>query len=70
MGPMLRELYQYPEKGFLGDRFFLYRRGPALVQYSHSFEDLERFAHNPNDPAVSSPDEASLFSIPDRRYKS
>jgi hypothetical protein len=70
MGPMLRELYQYPEKGFLWDRFFLYRRGPALVQYLHSFEDLERFAHNPNDPAVSSPDEASLFSIPDRRYKS
>ena len=66
---MLRELYQYPEKGFLGDRFFLYRRGPALVQYSHSFEDLERFAPN-NDPAVSSPNEASLFSIPDRRYKS
>ena len=66
---MLRELYQHPEKGFLGDRFFLYRRGPTLVQYSRSFEDLERFARNPNDPAVPSPDEARLFSIPDRRYK-
>lgn len=24
MGPMLRELYQHPEKGFLGAEFFLY----------------------------------------------
>jgi hypothetical protein len=56
-------------EGVFGDKFFLYRRGPALVQYSRSFEDLEGFARNQNDPAVSSPDEASLFSIPDRRYK-
>ena len=28
MGPMLRELYQHPEKGFLGGEFFLYWRGP------------------------------------------
>jgi Domain of unknown function (DUF4188) len=47
MGPMLRELYQHPEKGFLGGEFFLYWRGPALVQYWRSFEDLERFARNP-----------------------
>jgi hypothetical protein len=56
MGSMLRELYQHPEKGFLGDKFFLYRRGPVRVQYSRSFEDLESFAHNPNEPAVPSPE--------------
>jgi Domain of unknown function (DUF4188) len=50
MGPMLRELYQHPEKGFLGAEFFLYWRGPALLQYWRSFDDLERFARDPNDP--------------------
>jgi hypothetical protein len=50
MGPMLRELYKHPEKGFLGGEFFFYGRGPALVQYWRSFEDLERFARNPEDP--------------------
>ncbi|MDP9485985.1 MAG: DUF4188 domain-containing protein [Actinomycetota bacterium] len=50
MGPMLKELYQYPEKGFLGAEFFFYWRGPALVQYWRSFEDLERFARKPDDP--------------------
>ncbi len=50
MGPMLKELYQHPEKGFLGAEFFLYRRGPAILQYWRSFDDLERFARNPDDP--------------------
>ncbi len=50
MGPMLKELYQHSEKGFLGAEFFLYRWGPAIVQYWRSFEDLERFARNPDDP--------------------
>ncbi len=50
MGPMLKELYRHPEKGFLGGEVFLYWRGPALVQYWRSFEDLERFARNPDDP--------------------
>ena len=50
MGPMLKELYLHPEKGFLGGEFFVYWRGPALVQYWRSFEDLERFARNPDDP--------------------
>jgi hypothetical protein len=50
MGPMLRELYKHPEKGFLGADFFLHLRGPMLVQYWRSFEDLERFAKNPDDP--------------------
>jgi hypothetical protein len=50
MGPMLKELYRHPEKGFLGGEFFFYRWGPAIVQYWRSFEDLERFARNPDDP--------------------
>lgn len=50
MGPMLRELYRHPEKGFLGGEFFFYGRGPALVQYWRSFEDLEKFARDPDDP--------------------
>ena len=50
MGPMLKELYANPEKGFLGAEFFLYWRGPAILQYWRSFEDLERFARNPEDP--------------------
>lgn len=50
MGPMLQELYQHPEKGFLGGEFFLYRWGPAVLQYWRSYEDLERFARDPDDP--------------------
>ena len=50
MGPMLQELYKNPEKGFLGAEFFLYWPGVALVQYWRSFEDLERFARDPDDP--------------------
>ena len=50
MGPMLRELYQHPEKGFLGAEFFFCGRGPATVQYWRSFEDREKFARNPDDP--------------------
>ena len=49
MGPMLRELYRSPEKGFLGGETFLYWRGIALIQYWRSFEDLERFARDPED---------------------
>jgi hypothetical protein len=50
MGPMLSELYGHPEKGFLGGEFFFYGRGPAVVQYWRSFEDLEKFARDPDDP--------------------
>ncbi len=50
MMPMLRELYGHPEKGFLGGEFFFYGRGPAVLQYWRSFEDLERFARDPEDP--------------------
>lgn len=50
MGPMLEELYRHPEKGFLGAEYFLYRWGPAVLQYWRSFEELERFARKPDDP--------------------
>ena len=50
MGPMLKELYAHPEKGFLGAEYFLYSRGPAIIQYWRSFEDLESFAKSPDDP--------------------
>ena len=50
MGPMLRALYQHPEKGFLGGQTFFYWRGIGLVQYWRSFDDLERFARNRDDP--------------------
>jgi hypothetical protein len=49
MGPMLRTLYQHPEKGFLGAQTFFYWRGVALVQYWRSLEDLERFARDQGD---------------------
>ncbi len=50
LGPMLRELYKHPEKGFLGAEFLFYWPGVAALQYWRSFEDLERFARNPDDP--------------------
>lgn len=50
MGPMLRTLYQHPEKGFLGGRTLLSWRGVTQVQYWRSFDDLERFARNHDDP--------------------
>ena len=50
MGPMLKELYGEPERGFLGAETFLYWPGIALVQYWRSFEDLERFARDRNAP--------------------
>ena len=50
MGPMLRTLYQNPEKGFLGAQIFFYWRGIAILQYWRSFEDLETFARNKADP--------------------
>ncbi len=53
MGPMLQNLYRHPEKGFLGGQTFFYWRGVALVQYWRSFEDLERFARNREDPHLA-----------------
>jgi hypothetical protein len=53
MSPMLRVLYQNPEKGFLGGETFVYWRGVGLIQYWRSFEDLENFARNPADPHLA-----------------
>ncbi|HET8910341.1 MAG TPA: DUF4188 domain-containing protein [Ktedonobacteraceae bacterium] len=50
MGPMLRDLYSNPEKGFLGAETFFYWRGVMLLQYWRSFDDLDKFARNRNDP--------------------
>jgi hypothetical protein len=46
MPRMLRYLAQHPEKGLLG-----YRWGfPVITQYWRSFDDLERFARDQDDP--------------------
>jgi hypothetical protein len=50
MLPMISSLIQNPEKGFLGGRTLIGWRGPTVVQYWRSFEDLERFARSPDDP--------------------
>jgi hypothetical protein len=53
MGPMIRTLYQHPEKGFLGAKTFLMGRGVVVLQYWRSFEDLERFARSKDDPHLA-----------------
>jgi hypothetical protein len=50
MTPMLRELFQHPEKGMLGARTYFGWRQVMLVQYWRSFEELERFARASDDP--------------------
>jgi hypothetical protein len=52
MGPMLNELYSHPEKGFLGGETFLSvgNRSAVLLQYWRSFDHLDRFARNRDDP--------------------
>ena len=52
MGPMLNSLYRYPEKGFLRHETFfrLSPLGVVLITYWKSFEDLEYFARNADDP--------------------
>ena len=49
MPKMLNYLAKQPDKGLLGyeQAFF---PSPIIVQYWRSFEDLARFARNPNDP--------------------
>lgn len=53
MGPMLRSLYQHPEHGFLGAEMYYNLRGPVLIQYWRSFEDLEKFARDKSEPHLS-----------------
>jgi Domain of unknown function (DUF4188) len=53
MRPMIRTLYEHPEKGFLGAQTFFNLRGVVTIQYWRSFEDLERFARDKNDPHLA-----------------
>ncbi len=48
MPPMIRELSRDPDSGLLGVTKGMLGGGPALVQYWRSFDDLERFARNPD----------------------
>jgi Domain of unknown function (DUF4188) len=50
MGPMLRELEAHPEKGMIHSQGMLMGASFAFVQYWRSFEHLEAFARNPDDP--------------------
>ena len=52
MSPMLQTLFTHPEKGFLHAEFFFNLRGPVIIQYWRSFEDLENFARNPSEPHI------------------
>lgn len=54
MGPMIKTLYEHPDKGFLGAQVFLNWRGVTVLQYWRSFEDLEKFARDKNDPHLES----------------
>jgi Domain of unknown function (DUF4188) len=47
MPRMIRDLERDPASGFLGATLGLWVTGPSLVQYWRSFEDLERFARDP-----------------------
>jgi hypothetical protein len=50
MPAMLKELATHPEKGMLGYRLLPGLRNIGVVQYWRSFEHLEQFARNPDDP--------------------
>ncbi|MQP33626.1 DUF4188 domain-containing protein [Rhodococcus erythropolis] len=50
MPRMLRELRLQPDKGMLGARIALGGHTFTVVQYWRSFDQLEAFAKNPNDP--------------------
>src|SRR5437764_2624566 len=48
MPRMLKELEAQPDSGFLGAQRAAMFGGLAVVQYWRSFEDLERYARNPD----------------------
>lgn len=52
---MVGVLNQYPEKGFLGGESFfrLFPVTTLMVQYWRSYDDLERFARDQNDPHLA-----------------
>ena len=45
MGPMIKELYENPQWGFLHTEFFVSWRKVVLIQYWKSFDDLINYAH-------------------------
>jgi hypothetical protein len=49
MPKMVRYLSEHPEKGLLGFRTYLLP-SPMVVQYWRSFDDLDRFARDSDDP--------------------
>lgn len=53
MGPMLRELFTHPDKGLMAVRYGWSGRTVMLVQHWRSFEQLERFARDRDDPHLS-----------------
>lgn len=54
MGPMIRTLYEHPEKGFMGAQTLISWRGITTIQYWRSFDDLEKFARDKDDPHLES----------------
>lgn len=50
MQPMLHTLRRHPGIGLLGAQLIFYRRGIGVIQYWRSFDDLEAFARNKDDP--------------------
>lgn len=52
MGPMIKELYQHPQWGFLHTEFFFSWRKVVLIQYWKSFDDIINYAHGKNHAAA------------------
>ena len=50
MPKMIATLSKHPEKGMLGARMAVGGRTVTIIQYWRSFEQLERFARNTDDP--------------------
>jgi hypothetical protein len=53
LAPMIITLNRHPEKGYLGGYSLAGIRGPVMVQFWRSFQDLERFARSPADPHLA-----------------
>ena len=53
MPKMLKQLGQHPEKGLLGYQQCLSGRTIMVLQYWQSFEHLQQFARNTDDPHLS-----------------
>src|SRR3954447_2364877 len=48
MRPMVSELKANPQTGFLHAEYGFFYGGPALVQFWRSFEELDRYARDPD----------------------